>query len=81
MVARNPLCAISSQTTSVSCTVSIVSTAVVPPSSSSQAARRADARRDAGVWAASSGQMRVRSQSMSTRSSAMPRNSVWHRCT
>ena len=49
IVARRPLDAISSQTTSVSCTVSIVRTVVVPPRSSSHAARRADARKDGSV--------------------------------
>ena len=64
MTARSPVAATASNTASVSCTVSIVSTVVVPLESSSQAARRADARSDAGVCAASIGQMRGRSQSM-----------------
>ena len=81
IVARRPERAISSKTTSVSCTVSIVRIDVVPPRSSSQAARRADARSEASVCAASSGQTRVRSQSIRLRSSASPRNRVWHRWT
>ena len=52
---------------------------MVPLESSSQAARRVEALSEAGVCAASIGQTRVRSQSISARSSANPRNSVWHR--
>ena len=70
IVARRPLSATASNTTSVSCTVSIVSTEVVPLQSSSVVASRAAARSDAGVCAASIGQTRVRSQSISARSSA-----------
>ena len=70
IVARRPLSATASNTTSVSCTVSIVSTAVVPLHSSSVVASRAAARSDSGVCAASIGQTRVRSQSISARSSA-----------
>ena len=44
------------------------------------AASRAETRREDSVCAASSGHTRVRSQSISTRSSASPRKSVWHRC-
>ena len=65
IVARMPLSATASNTASVSCTVSIVSTVVVPLESSSVVASRAAARSDAGVCAASIGQMRVRSQSIS----------------
>ena len=68
--ARRPIGSSASKTASVSCTVSIVSTVVVPPSSSSAAASRADAASDAGVCAASIGQMRRFSQSSSARSSA-----------
>ena len=70
IVARSPLSATASNTASVSCTVSIVNTAVVPLDSSSSAASRAAARSDAGVCAASIGQTRLRSQSISGRSSA-----------
>ena len=80
-VARMPLAASVSNTTSVSCTVSIVSTVVVPERSSSAAARRVAARSVAGVCAASSGQTRRRSQSSSGKSSAKRRKSVWHRWT
>ena len=76
IVARRPLAAISSKTTSVSCTVSIVSTVVVPLDSSSAAASRAAARSVLAVCAASIGQTRVRSQAINGRSSAYPRNSV-----
>ena len=69
-VARSPISASVSNTTSVSCTVSIVSTVVVPDSSSSAAASRADARSVAGVCAASIGQTRRRSHSSSGMSSA-----------
>ena len=79
IVARRPLSATASNTTSVSCTVSIVRTAVVPLDRSSVAASRAAARRVVGVCAASMGRIRVRSQSISGRSSANPRNSVWQR--
>ena len=68
--ARSPVGSRASNTASVSCTVSIVRTAVVPPSSNSDAASEAAAASDRGVCAASMGQMRVRSQSRSTRSSA-----------
>ena len=81
MVARMPASAAASNTTSVSCTVSIVSTVVVPQASSSAMPIRAAARSVEGVCAASIGQMRVRSQSISVRSSAEPRNSVWQRWT
>ena len=70
IVARSPLSATASNTASVSCTVSIVSTEVVPLQSSSVAASRAAARRLCGVCAASIGQTRRRSQSISGRSSA-----------
>ena len=65
ITARIPAAATASKTASVSCTVSIVSTVVVPVESSSQAARRAEARSEAGVCAASIGQIRWRSQSIS----------------
>ena len=78
-VARSPVSASASNTTSVSCTVSIVRTQVVPVRSSSAAASRAEARSVAGVCAASIGHTRRRSQSSSGMSSAKPRNSVWHR--
>ena len=65
-----PHAASSSSTASVSCTVSIVSTVVVPERSSSAAASWVAARSVAAVWAASSGQTRSRSQSSSGRSSA-----------
>ncbi len=65
MVARSPLSATASNTTSVSCTVSIVSTAVVPLASSSVVASRAAARSDSGECAASIGHTRCRSQSIS----------------
>jgi hypothetical protein len=77
--ARSPSGASVSNTTSVSCTLSIVSTDVVPDSSSSAAASRTDARSVAGVCAASIGQIRRFSHSSSGMSSAEPRNSVWHR--
>ena len=48
IVARSPLSATASNTTSVSCTVSIVSTAVVPLARSSVVASRAAARSVAG---------------------------------
>ena len=71
--ARRPVGASASKTASVSCTVSIVSTVVVPPSSSSAAARRADARqrrwRRARPRAA---RPASRSQASSGRSSAQP---------
>ena len=70
IVARKPLAATASNTTSVSCTVSIVSTDVVPLHRSSVVARRAAARSESGVCAASIGQTRVRSQSINERSSA-----------
>ena len=79
IVARSPLSATLSNTTSVSWTVSIVSTAVVPLASSSVVARRVAARSVAGECAASIGHTRVRSHSISGRSSANPRKSVWHR--
>ena len=79
IAARRPLVCTSSNTTSVSCTVSIVNTAVVPLVRSSVAPSRAAARRVPGVCAASIGHTRVRSQSISGRSSAYPRNSVWQR--
>ena len=78
-VARMPVAAVASMTASVSCTVSIVRIDVVPLRSSSRQASRAAARSEAGVCAASIGQMRVRSQSIRRRSSAYPRNSVWQR--
>ncbi len=78
-VARMPVAAVASITASVSCTVSIVRIDVVPLRSSSRHARRAAARSEAGVCAASIGQMRVRSQSIRRRSSAYPRKSVWQR--
>src|SRR5213080_1770701 len=53
--------------------------AVVPPSSSSAAPSMADQYTVSGVCTASSGQMRRVSQCSSRRSSASPRNSVWHR--
>ena len=65
-----PLAASVSNTTSVSCTVSIVSAVVVPERSSSAAASRVAARSVDGVCAASSGQTRRRSQSSSGMSSA-----------
>ena len=65
MVARMPLSATASNTASVSCTVSIVSTVVVPLDRSSVVARRTAARSDAGVCAASISHTRVRSQSIS----------------
>ncbi len=65
IVARSPLSATASNTTSVSCTVSIVSTDVVPLHSSSVVASRAAARSDSGVCAASIGHTRDRSQSIS----------------
>ena len=80
-VARSPTSARVSNTTSVSCTVSIVSTDVVPVRSSSAAARRTEARSVDGVCAASIGQTRSFSHSSSGMSSAKPRNSVWHRWT
>ena len=49
IVARRPLSATASNTTSVSCTVSIVNTVVVPLHSSSVVARRAAMRSDSGV--------------------------------
>ena len=70
MVARSPLSATASNTTSVSCTVSIVRTAVVPLVRSSVVASRAAARSDSGECAASIGHTRSRSQSISGRSSA-----------
>ena len=70
IVARMPLAATASNTASVSCTVSIVSTAVVPLESSSVVASCAAARSVAGVCAASIGQMRVRSHCISGMSSA-----------
>ena len=78
---RRPVSASVSKTTSVSCTVSIVSTVVVPVRSSSAAASRADARSVVGVCAASIGHTRRRSHSSSGMSSANPRKSVWHRWT
>ena len=68
--ARSPVDSRASKTASVSCTVSIVSTVVVPLISSSEAACRAAAASDAGVCAASIGHTRVFSQSSSARSSA-----------
>ena len=62
--------AAASNTTSVSCTVSIVSTDVVPLDNSSVVASRTAARNEAGVCAASISQTRVRSHSISGRSSA-----------
>jgi hypothetical protein len=70
IVARMPLAAAASNTASVSCTVSMVSTVVVPEASSSAMPRRAAARSVAGVCAASIGHTRVRSQSINGRSSA-----------
>jgi hypothetical protein len=70
IVARSPEAAIVSQTTSVSCTVSIVSTVVVPVRSSSAAARRAEAASEVAVWAASIGHTRRFSQSSRRKSSA-----------
>jgi hypothetical protein len=70
IVARSPLSATASNTASVSCTVSIVNTEVVPLQRSSVAASRAAARRLWRVWAASIGQTRRRNQSISGRSSA-----------
>ena len=80
-VARRPLAASVSSTTSVPCTVSIVSTQVVPVRSSSCTASRVLTRSDASSCAASIGQTRCRSQASSARSSAAPRKSVWQRCT
>jgi hypothetical protein len=54
----------------VSCTVSIVRTVVVPLDRSSVVASRAAARSVSAVCAASIGHTRVRSQSISARSSA-----------
>src|SRR5580704_13347479 len=59
----------------------MLSTVVVPERSSSAMPSRADARIDAASWACSSGHTRARNQSITSRSSASPRNSVWHRCT
>ncbi len=70
IVARRPLRATSSKTTSVSWTVSIVSTAVVPLTSSSVVANRVATRSVSAVCAASIGHTRVRSHSISFRSSA-----------
>ena len=80
-VARMPVGAMASSTASVSCTVSIVSTVVVPVRSSSWTASRVEAASVAGVCAASSGHTRCLSHSSSGRSSARPRNRVWHRWT
>ena len=79
--ARSPTDDSDSNTTSVSWTVSIVSTVVVPESRSSDAASSADARSVDGVCAASIGQIRRFSHSSSGMSSADPRKSVWHRWT
>ena len=68
--ARMPVPASVSNTTSVSCTVSIVSAVVVPESSNSLAASRAEARSVAGLWAASIGHTRFVSHSSSGMSSA-----------
>ena len=57
----------------------MVSTVVVPLDSSSVVASVAAIFSVAGVCAASIGHTRVRSQSISRRSSAYPRKSVWHR--
>ena len=79
--ARSPADASASKTTSVSWTVSIVRTVVVPDSSSSDAASSAEARSVDGLCAASIGQIRRCSHSSSGMSSADPRKSVWHRWT
>jgi hypothetical protein len=79
IVARIPVADVASITASVPWTVSIVRTDVVPLCSSSRQARRADARSEAGVCAASIGQILVRSHSIRRRSSAYPRKSVWQR--
>jgi hypothetical protein len=75
-VARSPVSASVSSTASVSCTVSIVNAVVVPESKSSADASRVAARSVAGLCAASSGQIRRRSQSRSGMSSANDRNRV-----
>ena len=64
-VARRPLAASVSSTTSVPCTVSIVSTQVVPVRSSSCTASRVLTRSDASSCAASIGHTRWRSQASS----------------
>jgi hypothetical protein len=74
--ARSPIDDSDSNTTSVSWTVSIVSTVVVPESRSSDAASSADARSVEAVCAASIGQIRRFSHSSSGMSSADPRKSV-----
>ena len=68
--ARSPMGSRAAKTESVSCTVSMVSTVVVPLISNSDAACLAAAARDAGVCAASIGHTRVFSQSSNARSSA-----------
>jgi hypothetical protein len=75
-VARNPLSDTTFKTSSVYRTVSIVSAQVVPPLISSAMPNCADTRIDSGVCAASIGQTRFFSQSISERSSAAPRNKV-----
>ena len=80
-VARMPLVASVSSTTSVPCTVSIVSAQVVPVRRSSCTASRVLTRSDASSCAASIGHTRCRSQASNARSSAAPRKSVWHRWT
>ena len=67
-----PVSAAVSNSASVWCTVPMSRMAVVPPSSSSAMPSRADARSESGSWAASSGQMRSRSQASSGLSSARP---------
>jgi hypothetical protein len=80
-VARNPDSSTARKASRVWLTVSIVSAQVVPPLIISAMPRRADARTDAAVCAASIGQTRRLSQSMSERSSAEPRKRVWQRWT
>ena len=78
-VARNPVSSTTRRTSSVKRTVSIVRAHVVPPLMSSATPSWAEARIDSGVCAASIGQTRFFSQSISARSSAAPRNNVWQR--
>ena len=68
--ARRPMGSSAANTASVSCTVSMVSTVVVPLINNSDAACRAAAASDAGVWAASMGHTRVFSHASNARSSA-----------
>ena len=77
--ARMPVSASVSNTTSVSWTVSMVSTVVVPDRSNSAAASRVAACNVDGVCAASMGQTQRFNQSSSGMSSAYPRKSVWQR--